>query len=144
MKTSKVYIKGVLAAPAERKRRGQPRIYKHFAPDDTLYYKKEGKYYCICDDHAQRGFIFKDDTGKERFLPHDFDDLISYEEARRLCRKSEVYFPKPGHGQDEHRVPPPLLWVNTPDKRRPAWNRSAILRHIDECTKRKSEHARLR
>lgn len=124
-------------------KRPSRQIYKHFDPSDTLYYKSEGKYYCACDDKPAKGFAFKDETGKDRFLPHDFDDLISHEEARRLCRKSEVYFPKPGHKQHGYRVPPPLIWINTPDKRRPAWNRSAILRHIDECNKRKSEHARL-
>jgi hypothetical protein len=140
---TRVFVKGTLSAPPERRRRGAKQIYKHFAPSDSLYYKEEGKYYCICDDLPARGFAFKDEAGKERFLPHDFDDLISHEEARRLCRKSEVYFPQPERNRDGHRVPPPLIWVSTPDRRRPAWNRSAIIRHIEESIKRKSEHARL-
>jgi hypothetical protein len=137
MRTTRTYVKGTLLKPAVKKRPGR-QIYKHYHPEDRLYYKSDGKYYCICDDRQASGFVFKNETGKEVFMPHDFaDNLISYEEAIRMCKQHDVYLPKPGHARHGNRTPPPLLIAKTPTKTRPMWNRDAIKRHIEECQRRK-------
>jgi hypothetical protein len=138
-KTTKAYIRGTLEVPAERRRAGRPVTYKHFSPDDTLYYydRESGKHMCLVDDKSARGFVVTTDNGKQ-FLPHDYQDLLSYETARILCHQSGVFMPKPHHKRDGRRCPPPLFAIDTPLKTRPAWNRSAILRHIDECLRRKN------
>ena len=138
-KTTKVYIRGTFDAPTKRNWGGRAATYKHFGPDDTLYYYDHdtSKYRCIVDDKGARGFVTTTDTGTE-FLPHDYYDLLSYDAARIICHKAGVFLPKPNHKRDGHRCPPPLFTIDTPTKTRPAWNRSAILRHIDECLRRKN------
>jgi hypothetical protein len=136
---SKVYISGTMNVPKVRNRGGKPHIYKHFTAACQLYYKKEGKFYCICDDKQASGYVLQDHNGKPLFLPKDFTDLISYEEARRMCDLASVHLPKPGHPNHGHRVPPPLLTASTPQKKRPMWNRDAINRHIEECQRRKND-----
>jgi hypothetical protein len=138
-KSTRVYITGTLNHPPVKRRRGQPTIYKRFGSKDTLYYRDEGKVYCICDDNQASGYVVKDHLGADMFLPKDFTDLISYEEARRMCDKRSVHLPKPGHEAYGYRVPPPLLVVSTPTKKRPMWNRDAINRHIQECLRRKQD-----
>jgi len=125
-------------APKVKNRGGKPHIYKHFSAADKLYYKKEDKFYCACDDRPASGYVVKDHHGAEKFLPKDFTDLISYDEARRMCDKYSVHLPKPGHLNHGHRVPPPLFVMSTPQKKRPMWNRDAINRHIEECQRRKN------
>lgn len=138
-KTTKVYVRGTFDPPVNRNWGGRAATYKHFAPDDTLYYYDHdtSKYRCIVDDKGARGFVTTTDNGTE-FLPHDYYDLISYDAARIICHKAGVFLPKPNHKRDGHRCPPPLFTIDTPTKTRPAWNRSAILRHIDECLRRKN------
>lgn len=136
---ARVYIKGTLDTPKIRNRGGRPNIYKHFTPADTLYYKKESKFYCVCDDRQASGYILQDHKGEPIFMPQDFSDLISYEEAKRICDLESVHLPKPGHPNHGHRVPPPLLVVKTPTRKRPMWNRDAINRHIEECQRRRQD-----
>lgn len=133
----RIYIRGTTnPPPPPRDFGGRRRIYKHFDQDnDTLYYQHEGKWYCIVDDKPARGYQLP--TGM--FLPEDFNELISYEQAKAMCATAGVYFPKPLHKIHGHRTPPPLFLIHTPTKRRPAWNRSAIQRHITETLNRKQE-----
>lgn len=138
IRTVKTYVKGTFDAPTARDWGGQKPIYKHFGPDDTLYYKKEGKFYCVVDDKSARGYVIRNEDGKETFLPHDYADTISFQEARRLCRAEGVNFPSPSDKRFGKRVPPPLFIIKSPHRNQPAWNRSAILRHIDECKKRRN------
>ena len=139
-KTTKVYIRGTFDAPTKRNWGGRAATYKHFGPDDTLYYYDHdtNKYLCIVDDKSARGYIIRTEDGKENFLPHDYEDTISFQEARRLCRTEGVNFPSPSDKRFGKRVPPPLFIIKSPHRNQPAWNRSAILRHIDECKKRRS------
>jgi hypothetical protein len=136
---TRIYVAGTLEkAPA--KRPGPKPIYKHFSPEDSLYYKDGYKYRCIVDDLDARGYVLKTPYG-ERFLPHDWDDLIFYEEALRLAKQAGVFFPKLSNKNRGYRTPPPLLTVSETRRKRPAWNRSAILRHIDETLRRKNNGA---
>lgn len=138
-KTIKTYISGTLDTPTSRNWGGRTATYKHFDPDDTLYYynHETRKHCCVVDDKGARGFVITTETGT-KFLPHDYNDLLSYDAARTLCHKAGVFLPKPTHKRDGRRCPPPLFTIDTPTKKRPAWNRSAILRHIDECLRRKN------
>ena len=138
-KETKIYISGSFAKPTTRNWGGRTATYRHFNPDDTLYYYnyETRKYHCVVDDKSTRGFVVTTDTGSQ-FLPHDYNDLLSYEAARVMCHKAGVFLPKPTHKRDGHRCPPPLFAIDTPTRTRPAWNRSAILRHIDECLRRKN------
>lgn len=138
MRDIRIYIKGTSITPTKRNWGGKPTTYKHFHPDDNLYYKKEGKFYCIVDDKSARGYVVRTEDGKESFLPHDYQDLISHAQAKALCRAEGVYLPSPNHPRHGHRTPPPLFTIAHPQQQRPAWNRSAILRHIDECKKRRN------
>lgn len=140
MKDTRVYIAGTFTPPTKRNWGGRPPTYKHFDPDDTLYYYDydTSKYLCVVDDKSARGFVIRTGDGRDQFLPHDYLDLLSYDAARILCHKAGVFLPKPNHKHDGHRCPPPLFTIDTPTKTRPAWNRSAILRHIDECLRRKN------
>ena len=138
IRTVKTYIKGTFEEPTSRDWGGQKPIYKHFHPDDSLYYKSGDKYFCVVDDKSARGYIIRTEDGKEAFLPHDYADTISFQEARRLCRTEGVNFPSPSDKRFGKRVPPPLFIIKSPHRTQPAWNRSAILRHIDECKKRRS------
>ncbi len=133
----RIYIKGTTSPPPPpRDRGGRPRIYRHFNHEtDPLYYRDPEGWRCIVDDLRARGYQLP--TGD--FLPEDFTDLISYEQARAMCETAGVYLPKPTHPRDGHRTPPALFYIKTPTKKRPAWNRSAILRHIDETLKRKRD-----
>ena len=134
-KTTRSFIKGTTKS-ADKKRPYQ-QIYKHFDKLDSLYYKQDGAYLCACDDMPARGYVIRSD-GKETFMPHDFaDSLISYEEARRMCKSAGVYLPLPSHPRHGYRTPPPLLIAKTPTKTRPMWNVDAIERHIRECQRRK-------
>lgn len=135
--STRVYISGTMNAPKVKNRGGKPHIYKHFSAAEKLYYKKEDKFYCACDDRPASGYVVKDHHGAEKFLPKDFTDLISYDEAKRMCDKHSVHLPKPGHPNHGHRVPPPLFVMSTPQKKRPMWNRDAINRHIEECRRRR-------
>lgn len=138
MREVRIYIAGTNKKPAKRNRGGNKPTYKHFHPKDKLYYKKDGKYYCIVDDKSARGYIIRTEDGKEEFLPHDYKDIIAYEEARRLCRQEDIHLPRPGDQRFGKRVPPPLFIVQSPHRPRLVWNRSAILRHIDECKRRRN------
>lgn len=137
-KTTKMYIRGTFDVPIKRDWGGRTATYKHFSPDDTLYYKSGDKYLCCVDDKSARGYIIRTEDGKETFLPHDYTDIIAYEEARRLCREAGVHLARPKDKRFGKRVPPPLFIVQSPNRPRLVWNRSAILRHIDECNRRKN------
>lgn len=138
--THRVYFKGSMESPVE-KRRGPKAIYKHFDHKHPLYYKDGEDYYCLVDDKRAKGYVLKD-QGAEQFIPHDWDDLIFYEEASRLAKQAGIYFPKISDKESGHRTPPPLLHISETKRKRPAWNRSAILRHIDETLRRKNGNAR--
>jgi hypothetical protein len=125
--------------PKVKNKGGKPQIYKHFAAGDKLYYRDEGKIYCICDDKQASGYIIKDHQGEDMFLPQDFTDLVSYDSAKNMCDKHSVHMPQPGHLNHVLRVPPPLFVVSTPQKKRPMWNRDAINRHIQECLRRRHD-----
>lgn len=128
-----------MKAPTKPNKGGRKKTFKHFLPNETLYYKANGEYRCVVDDLPAKGYVIRDTDGKESFLPHDYHDTISFQEARRLSRKEGINFPSPSDTRFGHRVPPPLFEIKSPSRTQPAWNRSAILRHIDEC-KRRSQH----
>ena len=137
--STRIYISGTMSEPKSPNKGGKPPVYKHFAEGDKLYYRDEGKIYCICDDKQASGYILKDHKGHDMFLPQDFTDLVSYDSAKIMCNRQSVHLPLPGHLNYVRRVPPPLFVSKTPTKNRPMWNRDAINRHIQECLRRRQD-----
>lgn len=129
-------VRQYIPGQQEQHRKGKAPTYRHFDhTKDKPYYKLGDKWVSAVDDLAARGFVLPDGT----FLPHDWNDLLMYEEARRLCRSHGITLHKPTHPRNGRLTPPPLLTLKGTIRSFPVWNRSTILRHIDQ--KKKEQNA---
>lgn len=137
-KDVRIYVAGTTKAPEKRNRGGAKRVFKRYTAEDKLYYKKGDQYFCVIDDLSARGYVLPSENGTTRFVPHDYDDLLTFEQFKKLCREAGLFIPNLNDAPRNERIPPPLFIIKSPHRARPVWNRSAILRHIDSCMTRRS------
>lgn len=125
----RIYQSGTLKAvdriKPRNKHSGREPYASFYSPTDKPYYKEGTAWHSIVDHQPARGYELPDGS----FVPLDYWDLLSLTMVKELG-KTEGMVIDPTDTRWRKYLPPPLLWVQNPSGKRPAWNRETIIRHL--------------